>query len=91
MCEDLAELAIIHAEGSPMGPLLRAVNAVADAIASEFPHVVVDTLACKSSQVVQPAAPCEDTAKQSKATVCLMSNRGYLFALQTSTRARRRY
>ena len=28
-----------------MGPLLRAVNSVADAIADEFPHVVVDTLA----------------------------------------------
>ena len=32
-----------------MGPMLRAVNAVADAIAEEFPHVVVDTLACKRS------------------------------------------
>ena len=29
-----------------MGPLLRAVNSVADAIVDEFPHVVVDTLAC---------------------------------------------
>ena len=32
-------------EGSPMGPLLRGVNAIADAIKDEFPHVAVDTLA----------------------------------------------
>ena len=28
-----------------MGPLLRAVNSVADAIRTEFPHVAIDTLA----------------------------------------------
>lgn len=36
-------------EGSPMGPLLRAVNRVADAISEEFPNVVVDTLAYQVS------------------------------------------
>ena len=49
MCRDPAEMAIIDAEKSPMGPLLRAINAVADAIVDEFPHVAVDTLACKCS------------------------------------------
>ena len=49
MCRDPAEMAIIDAERSPMGPLLRAINAVADAIVDEFPHVAVDTLACECS------------------------------------------
>ena len=31
-----------------MGPLLRAVNAVAASIEEEFPNVLVDTLACES-------------------------------------------
>eukprot|EP01051_Picozoa_sp_SAG22_P019457 SAG22_NODE_3597_length_1625_cov_1.144168_1_plen_485_part_01 len=44
-CNSSAELAVIDAEGSPAGPLLRAVNAVAEAIAAEFPYVQVDTLA----------------------------------------------
>ena len=33
-----------------MGPLLRAVNQVADALAAEFPHVLVDTLAYQYSR-----------------------------------------
>ena len=37
--------AIIAEEGSPMGPLLRAVNAIADAIKPEFPDVAISTLA----------------------------------------------
>ncbi len=41
--------AIIDEEGSPAGPLLRFVNAVADAIAEEFPDVYVDTLAYQYS------------------------------------------
>jgi hypothetical protein len=44
-CRDPAELAIIAEEGSPMGPLLRAVNQIADGIREEFPRVAVDTLA----------------------------------------------
>ena len=44
-CNSSAEREVMEAEGSPMGPLLRAVNRVADAISEEFPHVVVDTLA----------------------------------------------
>ena len=44
-CNSSAELAVINEEGSPAGPLLRAVNAVADGIAAEFPHVYLDTLA----------------------------------------------
>ncbi len=41
--------AIIAEEGSPAGPLLRFVNAVADAIKDEFPDVYVDTLAYQYS------------------------------------------
>jgi len=44
-CNDTADAAIIEGEGSPIGPLLRAVNNIADAIAEDFPHVAVDTLA----------------------------------------------
>eukprot|EP01051_Picozoa_sp_SAG22_P002267 SAG22_NODE_100_length_20558_cov_10.189305_2_plen_201_part_00 len=44
-CQSPEEMAIIDEEGSPMGPLLRAVNTVAEAIEDEFPHVAVDTLA----------------------------------------------
>ena len=44
-CNDTAERAVMDAEGSPMGPLLRAVNTIADAIKPEFPHIAVDTLA----------------------------------------------
>ena len=36
---------MIGEEGSAAAPMLRAVNAVADAIADEFPRVLVDTLA----------------------------------------------
>lgn len=38
-------MAIIKEEGSPMGPLLRAVNTIADRIAGDFPNIAVDTLA----------------------------------------------
>jgi hypothetical protein len=44
-CQDPAELAVIDEEGSPIGPLLRAVNTIADAIAVDFPRVSVSTLA----------------------------------------------
>ena len=47
-CQSPEEMAITRAEGSPMGPLLRAVNAVAASIEEEFPNVLVDTLACES-------------------------------------------
>ena len=40
---------IIDEEGSPAGPLLRFVNAVAEAIEEEFPDVYVDTLAYQYS------------------------------------------
>ena len=51
-CQSSAEMAIIKAEGSPMGPLLRAVNAVAAGIADEFPHVAVDTLAYNAFDII---------------------------------------
>ena len=44
-CERCA--AIDAEEGSPSGTMLRFVNAVADAIAEEYPNVIVDTLAYK--------------------------------------------
>eukprot|EP01052_Picozoa_sp_SAG31_P043635 SAG31_NODE_7331_length_1717_cov_1.307787_2_plen_144_part_00 len=40
-CRDPEELAVIEAEGSPMGPLLRAVNQIARALATAFPLVAV--------------------------------------------------
>lgn len=39
-CNTTAEAAIIAEEGSPMGPMLRTINAIADDIAAEYPHVV---------------------------------------------------
>jgi hypothetical protein len=49
-CNSTEEWEVIVQEGSPMGPLLRAVNQVADALVSEFPHVLVDTLAYQYSR-----------------------------------------
>lgn len=40
MCQDAEELAIIAEEGgSPMGPLLRAVNEIARVVAVKYPRV----------------------------------------------------
>ena len=50
MCKDPAELAVIAEEGSPMGPLLRAVNAIARVVAAKYPRVAVDTLAYQYTQ-----------------------------------------
>jgi len=47
-CRDPEELKVIQAEGSPMGPLIRAVNQIAKSLAADFPLVAVDTLACES-------------------------------------------
>lgn len=44
-CECRDCLAVEQDEGSPSGPLLRFVNAVAEAIEKEFPDVLVETLA----------------------------------------------
>ena len=44
-CKSAEELAVIDAEGSPMGPLLLAVNAIAKALAPRFPNVTFSTLA----------------------------------------------
>eukprot|EP01052_Picozoa_sp_SAG31_P027931 SAG31_NODE_2654_length_5292_cov_2.266898_3_plen_221_part_00 len=49
-CKDPEELAVMKAEGSPMGPLLRAVNQVAKSLASDYPLVAVDTLAYQYTQ-----------------------------------------
>ena len=49
-CNSSEEWDVIAQEGSPMGPLLRGVNQVADALAVEFPHVLVDTLAYQYSR-----------------------------------------
>jgi hypothetical protein len=45
ICHNAVEDAVVAEEGSAAGPLLRAVNAVADAIKDEHPAVVVETLA----------------------------------------------
>ena len=44
-CKTESEMAIINAEGSPQGPMLRAINAIADDISQDYPHVAIDTLA----------------------------------------------
>ena len=44
-CECAACLAVEEREGSPAGPLLHFVNAVAEQIEREFPEVLVETLA----------------------------------------------
>jgi hypothetical protein len=44
-CNTTAEWDVIQEEGSPIGPLLIAVNKIADAIKDDYPHVAVDTLA----------------------------------------------
>ena len=45
-CADPAEKAVNAREGSPIGALLLAVNAIAAALEPEFPNVAFDTLAC---------------------------------------------
>ncbi len=42
-CEECQK--VVEYEGSESGPILRFVNAIADEVAKEFPHVTVDTLA----------------------------------------------
>ena len=44
-CHTAEEDRVAAEEGSDSGPLLRGVNIIADAIADEYPHVVVETLA----------------------------------------------
>jgi len=44
-CNTPEERSIIEAEGSPMGPMLRAVNTIAAAIADDYPNAAVETLA----------------------------------------------
>ena len=53
-CNDTHERAVIEAEGSPMGPLIRAVNYIADQLAAEFPTIAVDTL-CARAHHHQPS------------------------------------
>ena len=43
-CQSPEELAINEAEGSPIGAMLRGVNAIAKALGPRFPHVGFDTL-----------------------------------------------
>ena len=57
-CNRSADAAIIAEEGSPMGPLLRAVNTVADAIKEEFPDVAVSTLACECCRALCSVPSC---------------------------------
>jgi len=51
--------AVATAEGSQAGPILRFVNAIADAVRDESPHVLIDTLAYRYSRkpplLVRPA------------------------------------
>ena len=49
-CRTPLEDQINDEEGSPMGALLRGVNAVADAVHDDFPHIAIDTLAYQWSR-----------------------------------------
>ena len=51
-CQDPAELAVVKAEGSVMGPMLRAVNTIAAAISHDHPAVAVETLAYQQTRGV---------------------------------------
>ncbi len=44
-CQDPEEQAIYKEDGSDIGPMLRAVNAVADAVGPDYPNVLFDTFA----------------------------------------------
>lgn len=60
LCETADELAIVREEGGArMGPMLRAINFIADAIKSEFPDVAIATLAYgeTSSPPISAARP----------------------------------
>ena len=45
VCQAPEELAIMAAEGTPGGPMFRAINNIAAALQDEYPNVAVDTLA----------------------------------------------
>jgi hypothetical protein len=48
-CDDPEELAIVAENGgAQIAPMLAAVNQIADAIAEDWPQVLVDTFACES-------------------------------------------
>ena len=50
-CESPGELAAIAAEGgAPSGPMIKTINIVAEAIAKEFPGILIDTQAYESTQ-----------------------------------------
>jgi hypothetical protein len=49
-CQSPTEAAIIAEEQSPAGPMLRAVNFIAQGLEAEFPNVMVDTLAYSYTQ-----------------------------------------
>ena len=44
-CEAPQELALVAKDGSVVGPMLRTVNKIADAVAEPYPNVLVDTFA----------------------------------------------
>lgn len=52
--------AIIQEEGSPAGPVIRAVNQVAAAVAEKYPDVMVDTLAYMYSQTPCKTRPADN-------------------------------
>ena len=64
-CEDAHETAVNAKAGSPIGALLLAVNAIAEALEPEFPHVVFDTLA------YQWTRPAPTSGLRPRANVCV--------------------
>ena len=62
-CQTPAELAVIADEGgSPMGPLMRALNSIGAALEQEFPHVTLVTLAYLSFTPPPKTAPRHNVA-----------------------------
>jgi len=49
-CQRPEEMKVINEEGSPQGPILRAVNTIAQSIEKEFPTVAISTLAYQYSR-----------------------------------------
>ena len=71
-CQDADELAIIEEEGGAViAPMLRAANAIADALANDYPDVVVDTFAyIQTFQVPKKTKPRPNVVPRLCTEVC---------------------
>ena len=71
-CQDPAELAIIEQEGGAvMAPMLRATNAIADALKDDYPNLLVDTFAyIQTFQVPTKTKPRDNVAVRMCTEAC---------------------